>query len=599
MVHSPDVDAPPEPPPAASRAIGLGCMRLSAPTVQEARAVAVVHAALDAGVTLLDTADVYAPHDGAIGHNERLIARALAAWPGDRSRIRIASKGGLTRPGGRWVADGRARHLAAAAQASCAALGVGAIDLYQLHAVDPRTPLATSVRALADLRAAGLIRAIGLCNVNLAQLVEASRITDIAAVQVELSMWSVDALHGGLVEHCRERGIELLCHTPLGGDRWSRGARERSLDAVAARRGASPAEVALAWLCDLSPGVVPLPGATRPENAASAAAGQRLALDDDDRRALDELAPAGRIARVPRAARRAPPGGDADVVLVMGSPAAGKSTWVGGLVADGYRRLNRDLTGGTLAELAAALERGLAGGERRFVLDNTYPSRAARNRVIEAAWRQRAEVRCVWLDTSLEDAQVNAAHRILAGHDRLLGPDEIKRIGRRDPSVLPPSALFTYQRLFEPPGDDEGFAGIQVVRFERAADPARTGRAVIVELDGDLALPPAVIDSLAGWRAEGWLLLATAWHPASAAAEVERRLAELRERHGLADAVYCSHGGGPPVCWCRKPLPGLGALLVHRHHLDPAGCHFVGSSAADRLFAARLGFQWSEAGPGR
>ena len=128
--------------------IGMGCMRLSTERSRDDdRSIAVLHAALDAGVNFLDTADVYCWDSSEISHNERLISRALATWQGDRSRILIATKGGLIRPYGAWVEDGRARHLAAACEASRRALGVDRISLYQLHAPDPRTPPATSVRA--------------------------------------------------------------------------------------------------------------------------------------------------------------------------------------------------------------------------------------------------------------------------------------------------------------------------------------------------------------------------------------------------------------------------------------------------------------------
>jgi len=578
-------------------------MRLSSPVaLAEADATGAIHAALDAGVTLLDTADAYAPGEADIGHNERLVARALASWHGDRSRVLVATKGGLTRPRGRWVPDGRARHLAAAAEASRVALAADSIDLYQLHAVDPKTSLATSVRALAELRAAGVARAIGLCNVSLGQLVEASRITPIDAVQVRFNLWDHDALYGGLVEHCRDHGIAVLCHTPLGGrTAVARHARDPVLRRLAEERGVSPAELALAWLCDLAPGsMIPLPGATRAESARSAAEAQRRPLDQAAREALDQHVPAGLIARVPRSRRRPPPpgeaAGDTDVVLIMGSPAAGKSTWVRGLVERGYQRLNRDLSGGSLAALAAALERGLADGGCRFALDNTYASRAARSRVLEAAWRRGAHVRCVWLDTSLEDAQVNAAHRLVERHGRLLGGDELARASRRDPTALPPRALFDYRRALEPPSVDEGFTAVDVVPFARAAAPERTARALIVEAE----LLPATAEPLARWREQGWLVIATSWEPGVAtgettAAEVDRRLAELADRLGLDDAVYCPHGPGPPVCWCRKPLPGLGALLIQRHALDPARCRFVGHSSADRGFAERLNLAWSEA----
>ena len=153
-----------------------------------------------------DTADAYARDADDAGHNERLIARALAAWGGDVAAVRIATKGGLTRPEGRWVPDGRARHLAAACEASRRALGVERIHLYQLHAPDPKTSLATSVRALASLQREGFIEHIGLCNVSLGQLEEARRIAEIAAVQVEISPWHEDNLRNGVAERCRAEG---------------------------------------------------------------------------------------------------------------------------------------------------------------------------------------------------------------------------------------------------------------------------------------------------------------------------------------------------------------------------------------------------------
>src|SRR6185295_11549753 len=126
------------------------------------------------------------------------------------SRILVATKGGMTRPKGSWVADGRARHLVAACEASRRALGVDRIDLYQLHAPDPRTPLSTSVRALAALKRDGLIEHIGLCNVNVGQIEQARRIVDIAAVQVEMSVWHDDNVLSGVAGYCVTNGIRLL-----------------------------------------------------------------------------------------------------------------------------------------------------------------------------------------------------------------------------------------------------------------------------------------------------------------------------------------------------------------------------------------------------
>ena len=136
-------------------------MRLSTDTDRDdARGVAVIHAALDAGATLLDTADAYCLDDRDVGHNERLVATALSTWPGDRARITVATKGGMRRPKGAWAPDGRAKHLREACEGSRRALGVDTIDLYQLHVVDPKTPLETSMRALARLQEEGRIGAL-------------------------------------------------------------------------------------------------------------------------------------------------------------------------------------------------------------------------------------------------------------------------------------------------------------------------------------------------------------------------------------------------------------------------------------------------------
>ena len=181
----------------------MGCMRLSTdPDRDVERAIGVLHAALNAGVTLFDTADVYALGAEDVGHNERLIARAIASWRGDRDRILVATKGGLTRPGDRWVADGRGAHLAAACEASRRALGVECLDLYQLHAPDPRTPLATSVRALARLKHDMRIAAIGLCNVTVGQIEAARAIVAIDTVQVEVSVWHDINILNGVVPYC-------------------------------------------------------------------------------------------------------------------------------------------------------------------------------------------------------------------------------------------------------------------------------------------------------------------------------------------------------------------------------------------------------------
>jgi aryl-alcohol dehydrogenase-like predicted oxidoreductase/histidinol phosphatase-like enzyme len=584
-------------------------MRLStSPTRDDARSVAVIHAALDAGVTWLDTADVYGLGEHEVGHNERLVAGALRMWPGDRARVLIATKGGLRREGTAWVPDGRAKHLRAACDASRRALGVETIDLYQLHAPDPRTPVETSVRALAALQREGKVRRIGLCNVTVGQIEAARRVAEIAAVQVSLSALDDAPLRNGVADYCRDHGITLVAYRPLAGERRERLARDPVLARIAADRGVSPEEVALAWLMSLGD-VVPIPGATTTASARSLGVSRELQLTEAERGRLDERFGA-RSLRVPRARRRPAAGADGDVVLVMGMPGAGKSTLARELEAGGYERLNRDERGSSLAALVRALDEGLAAGRRRWVLDNTYPSRASRNEVIECAWRHGVPVRCVHLTTELAAAQVNAVTRMIAAHGRLPMPEEVRQLGRRDTRYFGPDAQFRYERALEPPTADEGFERVEARGFVRAPAPASDTRALILEFDGVLcegpdggpALRPEGVhidgarrEALRRHHADGWLLFAHAWRPQVASGEttgaaVEACFDRVRELLGVPiELRCCPHPAGPPICWCRKPLPGLALEFTLAHGADPRHAIVVGRSPADRTLAQKLG----------
>jgi len=604
--------------------IGLGCMRLSTERDRdEAIAIGVLHAAFDAGITLVDTADAYAWDDSERGHNERLIARGLATWTGDRSLIRVATKGGFRRPGGRWEPDGRAKHLVESCRRSCAALAVDRIDLYQLHIPDPRIPLATSIRALATLKREGLVRQIGLCNVTVGQIEEARRLAEIDSIQVELSVWNDHHFLSGVAAYCVANGIRLLAYRPLGGPaRRGRTRADPTLAAVARRHDASPFEIALAWLMDLSDLITPLAGATRVETVQSLARSRRLCLTDEDREALDRLRPAVRTFRYPETARHPaisasgmPRAGE--VVLVMGLPGAGKSTFARTLTGTGYHRINRDEAGGTLAQLLPVLEAAIDSNNERLVLDNTYVSRKSRAQVIQAAAARRLPVRCIWLSTSLEDAQTNAAWRIVARYGRLPGDEELASLRTADVSAFLPRVQFRYQRQLEPPDASEGFSRVDIVPFTRQLDPSFANRAVIVSCDDVLLrsrsgvrvpLTPDDVDVVAD-RADvlrryldaGYPVLGISWQPdvasgmqsADGVAAVIRRMCE---RLGIdVEVEYCAHPAGPPTCWCRKPLPGLGVLFVQRHRLDPARCIYVGAGPQDPGFARRLGFIYREA----
>jgi hypothetical protein len=261
--------------------------------------------------------------------------------------------------------------------------------------------------------------------------------------------------------------------------------------------------------------------------------------------------------------------------------------------------LNRDEAGGSLRDLLPELQRLVDEDKTRIVLDNTYMSRASRARVVQAAFGLGLPVRCVWLATSVEDAQVNAASRIIANYGRLLGPEELKQAVKKDISAFAPTVQFRHQRELEPPDPAEGFSRIEVMPFERKRDPAMTNKALIVWCDDLLADRGAV---LRRYRDTGWLVLGLAWRPQIAAKtmteeEVDAGFTRLQEQLGVSiEVLYCPHAAGPPTCWCRKPLPGLGLVFIQRHRLDPAQCLYVGSGPQDPGFARRLGFQYRDAG---
>jgi aryl-alcohol dehydrogenase-like predicted oxidoreductase/histidinol phosphatase-like enzyme len=581
-------------------------MRLSTSVDRdEARAVAVIRTALDAGATLLDSADAYCLDDRDTGHNERLIARALAEWGGDRKRITVATKGGMRRPNGAWVADGRAKHLRDACEASRRALGVETIDLYQLHAVDPKTPIETSVRALAKLQQEGKIRDVGLCNVTVSDIRAAQSIVAIASVQVSLSPLDDENLRNGVAEYCRDNGILLIAYRPLGGMHVKRLGRDAVLKQVAERHGASNEDVALAWLMSFGEGILPIPGATRVETASSMSRAVEIELDDEDRDALDAQF-AGRLLRVPRAQRRPSDSANGEVVIVMGMPGAGKTSLARELEADGYQRLNRDTLGGSLAKLALRLDDVLAADHRRVVLDNTYPTRKSRSEVIETAWQRGVPVRCVWLTTDVANAQINSIHRMLEAHGSLPMPEDIRALGKTDTRYLGPDAQFRYERSLEPPTLDEGFVSVDERAFVREPDGG-DARALLLDFDDlvggdapalrpdDVAIAPMRREKLGQHHADGWRLFVHAWRPhvarnATTLQDVDACFAKLRTLLGVdVDVACCLHDAGPPVCWCRKPIPGSVLEFASRRNVALTQSIVVSASAADRTMAERIG----------
>jgi len=270
--------------------IGLGAMPMSIEgRPDQARSVRTIHAALDAGITLIDTADAYYRAGEPPGHNEELIAKALKTYPGDTSAVLVATKGGHYRSAdGGWPVDGRPRRLIDAAKASCSRLGVEAIGLYQFHRPDPDVPFAESIGALRQLLDEGVILAAGVSNVDAEQITEARILLgrDLVSVQNQFSPTFREGAETLFV--CAELGLAFLPWRPLGGLSYDRDdVAIAPFAAMAERHRVSTAAMILAWLQAQGPNVIPIPGSTRPETILDSLSSVGVRLSEDELAALD------------------------------------------------------------------------------------------------------------------------------------------------------------------------------------------------------------------------------------------------------------------------------------------------------------------------
>ncbi len=273
-------------------AIGLGGMPMSIEgRPDEARSLATIHAALDEGVTLIDTADAYHLHADEVGHNETLIAKALASH--DRGAdVLVATKGGHLRPGdGSWTLNGSPAYLKEACEASLRRLGVEAIGLYQFHRPDPKVPYADSVGAVRELLDEGKIRLAGISNANPEQIRLANEILDGRLVSVQNQFSPAFRSSEPELDLCDELGIAFLPWSPLGGiaRAGELGSAYAPFARIAEQHGVSPQRVCLAWMLAKSPVVVPIPGASRPETIRDSAAASELTLSAEEIAELDAV----------------------------------------------------------------------------------------------------------------------------------------------------------------------------------------------------------------------------------------------------------------------------------------------------------------------
>lgn len=281
--------------------IGLGCMNVSWPkgaaTDPDRRvssAIAGIHAGLDAGVTLLDTADIYAPSWDSVGHNEIFVREAFESWGGSASakaHVIIATKGGIQRSEGeKWGRNGSLDYLLAAAEASRTRLGVDTIALWQHHRLDPALDFETQCENVVELKKRGLVAQIGVSNYNAAQLRRALDIAGgpsdggIVSVQNEFSPFYRHDLD--VLDLCEEHGIAFLPWSPLGGSKKVDQLEQDAfspLHEMARSKGVSAHALVLAWLLARSEVIIPIPGATRPESIRDAVSAWDIELSDQQR----------------------------------------------------------------------------------------------------------------------------------------------------------------------------------------------------------------------------------------------------------------------------------------------------------------------------
>ncbi|MFF2508175.1 aldo/keto reductase [Streptomyces sp. NPDC058067] len=268
--------------------IGLGAMTLTQVMgYDEKRGIRTVHAALDAGVTLIDTADVYGPA-GGYGVNELAVVKALALYPGSTDHVIVSTKGGhLRNPDNTWWIDGRPAHLRSACEDSLRRLGYDALPLYYHHRPDPQIPYAESMGGMRDLYDAGLIRRAGISNADPEQIRLAREILGDALVSVQNEFSPRFRSSQPEIDLCAELGLAFSSWSPLGGMREAKelGSAHGEFHAIAEERGVSPQRVALAWQLMKSPVIIPIPGASRPESVLDSVRSVefRLSAEEFDR----------------------------------------------------------------------------------------------------------------------------------------------------------------------------------------------------------------------------------------------------------------------------------------------------------------------------
>jgi HAD superfamily hydrolase (TIGR01662 family) len=301
-----------------------------------------------------------------------------------------------------------------------------------------------------------------------------------------------------------------------------------------------------------------------------------------------------------------------EIIVIVGYPCSGKTTLASEYQNKDYYRLSQEIFGGSLNDINQRLEEFIVQGKTKFVIDNSYPTISSRKRIIEIGQKYNFKVTCVHLTTSIENSQHNAAVRIIQKTGKLLMPGDIIR--QKDPELVQASEIFNFRKVFEKPSEDEGFDEITNKRFSRKNNSNYRQKAIIFDIDlavrnhksgykvptskEDIEILPGRQGALCDWKARGYLLLAISNQNGIGKGRITENDAQAyfeytNELMGgiIDDFSFCPHDSYPIQCYCKKPMPGLGAQYIEKYQLDPEECYMIVSETADSTFAKRCGFE--------
>ena len=303
-----------------------------------------------------------------------------------------------------------------------------------------------------------------------------------------------------------------------------------------------------------------------------------------------------------------------EVVLIIGPPASGKTTVTKPLVEQGYVQLSRDIAGGKVTDLVPDMIVALSDG-KSVVMDNLFATVASRKPFVDAAVIRKVPIRCVLMDTALEDAQINALNRMWDRHGKIFFTQEDLKAVKNDPNMFPCAVLFKYRKEFEKPTTAEGFTTVEKQKFmRRPLGSEFTNKAVLLDFDdtlrkstgskpypisiSEIQALPGRTEILKQWEKKGYVLLGVSNQSAIAKKEFS-----MEDAHAMfaytckllgvtIDVQFCPHRIPPMTCYCRKPQSGLAVHFIRKYNLDPKQCIMVGDATTDKTFAGRAGFQF-------